>query len=372
MTSPEPLAVRADAPAVLELPPAHLELTWRPLHAGDAPALFDLISRVEAADRAPQRQSREEVEDLFAGPWRDWHRDSLGGFDDAGRLRAYAFVEVRPGDTSTVRAFLRGGVDPRWRGRGLGRAVVAWMEGRGRQKLVESGKDLPARLAVFVDEDARDQRRLWAAAGFSPIRWYTDMRRDLSRPLPATTPPEGVRVVGWSPDLDDAVRRAHNDVFADHWGSEPQTPETWRHDVHFVPAWSFVALAEPEAATDTAATGLAATDTAVTHPAATGEPVTAPDGSEVVGYLLSGRFEQDWEPLGYTCGYTELLGVRRAWRGRRLAGALLGRAMEAYRADGMEYACLGVDTANPTGAHGLYAQLGYEATHGQVLYSVEI
>lgn len=350
MSTPEPIAVRADAPEVLDLPPAHLELTWRPLQAADARALFELVQAIEAADEPPQRESYEEVVDLFDGDWKDVHRDSLAGLDADGVLRAFGFVEVRPGDRRTVRAFLRGGVHPAWRGRGIGRALVAWLEGRGRQKLVEAGKELPARLAVFVDEQARDQRRLWAAAGFSPIRWYTDMRRDLAAPLPEGRVPAGLRVVPWTPELDDAVRLAHNEVFADHWGSEPATPESWKHHAHFVPSWSFVALSDD------------------------GDPAEGADhgGPVVAGYLVSSRFEQDWEPLGYTYGYTDLLGVRRPWRGTGLASALLRHAMEAYRADGMQYASLGVDTANPSGAHGLYERLGYEATHGSVLYSVEL
>ncbi|HWS57233.1 MAG TPA: GNAT family N-acetyltransferase [Actinotalea sp.] len=342
MSTPEPIAVRAAAPAVLDLPPAHLELTWRPLHVGDAAALHVLVEAAEAADHAPQRTSAPEVEEMFEGSWKDLQQDTLGGFDAGGTLRAYAMVEVRPGDSSSVRAFLTGGVHPDWRGRGLGRAVLTWAEGRGRQKLAESGKDLPARLATYVDEQSRDHRRLYAAAGFSPIRWYTDMRRDLSVEVPRLSPPRGVRVVRWTAELDEDTRAAHNAAFADHWGSEPQTAESWRHDVHFAPAWSFLALDRSAA-----------------------EPV-------VVGYLLSGRYEQDWAAQGYTCGYTNLLGVRPQWRGQGIAGALLTRAMGAYRRSRMQYACLGVDTANPTGAQGLYARLGYEATHGSVLYSVEI
>ncbi|WP_182114180.1 MULTISPECIES: GNAT family N-acetyltransferase [unclassified Actinotalea] len=336
----EPIAVRADPPDVLEVPHAHLELSWRPLQARDATALHALIEAIQVADARPQRESYEDVVEMFEGGWKDLERDTLGGFDTHGVMRAYGFVEVLPSDVSTVRAFLRGGVHPRWRGRGLGRALVGWLEGRGRQKLAESGKELPARLAVFVDESARDHRRLWAAAGFSPVRWYTEMRRDLAQPLPDAQVPAGVRVVGWEPELDDAVRRAHNEAFAaDHWGSEPRTPETWRHGPHFAPTWSFVALG---------------------------------DGDEVLGYLISGRYEDDWAADGYTSGYTELLGVRRAARGTGLGTALLARAMTAYRADGMQYACLGVDTANPSGAHGMYERLGYEATHGEVLYSVEL
>ncbi len=339
MSTPEPLAVRADPPVVLDVPPAHLELTWRPLQLRDAAVLHELVDAVAAADDARERLSAEEVTELLTGPDLELPTDSLGGFDDRGALRAYALVEVRGGD-DLIRAFLRGAVHPAWRGRGIGRAVLAWMEGRGRQRLAASGRDVPARLAVMVEEAGRDQRRLYAAAGFSPVRWYTTMRRDLAAPLPECPLPDGVRVVPYSDDLDEAVRLAHNEAFADHWGSQPMSREEWaHHDAHFAADWSFVALDE---------------------------------AGEVAGYAVSGRYPQDWAALGYTCGYTDLLGVRRPWRGQGVAAALLTTAMAAYRDADMAYAALRVDTANPTGAVGLYERLGYAPAYGYVMYSVEI
>jgi mycothiol synthase len=342
VSTTEPISARADAPAVLELPPLHLELTWRPVTPADAEDLHALLTASEAADGSPHVTSLAEVREIFVGDWKDPATDTLGGFDADGALRAFAMAEVRPGDERTVRAFLRGTVHPDWRGRGIGRAVLAWMEGRGRQLLAATDKALPARLAVYVDADARDQRRLYAAAGFSPVRWYTTMRRDLAVPLPEVALPEGIEIRPWTEEADPELLPVHNEVFADHWGSEPHTPETWRqHRSHFAPEWSFLA-------------------------------VDHTDGGAVVGYTISGRYEQDWPVLGYSAGYTDLLGVRRPWRGRRLAVALLARAMAAFRADGMAYATLTVDDDNPTGAHGLYARLGYEACHGEVAYSVEI
>ena len=338
-----PIAQRAQAPATLELPPAALGLTWRPLHRGDGDALFALLAAIEDAERPPYRTDRDEVDEKFDGAWKDLERDSLGGFDADGVLRAFGLAEVRPGDSTTVRAFLDGGVHPELRGRGVGRALLAWQVGRGRQKLVASGKDLPARIGVFTDDDAAATRRLLARAGFAPRRYYRAMRRDLALPLPTVELDAGLRVVPWSPDLDEHVRLAHNDAFRDHWGSEPATPESWTAGrAKFAPSWSFVVLDETAA-----------------------EPLVA-------GYALSGRYEQDWPVLGYTAGYTETLGVRRAYRGRRLAPALLTASMAAFRADGMQYAELDVDTENPSGAHGLYARLGYEVTHGSALYSIEL
>lgn len=46
--------------------------------------------------------------------------------------------------------------------------------------------------------------------------------------------------------------------------------------------------------------------------------------------------------------------------------------MNLYRADGMQYAELGVVNANPSGANGLYASLGYEVLHGSTLVTIEL
>ncbi len=337
-----PIVERAGAPAVLPEPDAAATgLTWRALSRADVPALAALVTRVEEADAEPTRTSESEVDELFDGDWKDPQADTRVGVDADGVPRAWMVTEAPPGDVRTVRAHLSGGVDPAYRGRGVGRALVAWGEARGRQLLAATGKDVPGRVAAFLTERNAGGLALYRAAGFTPVRYYSDMRRDLAQPLPEPVVTPGVRVVPWSDELDDAVRVAHNEAFADHWGSEPRTPESWRVGRSmFAPALSHVAVDE--------------------------------ETGEVVGYTVSGRYEQDWAVAGYSSGYTELLGVRRAWRGRGIAVALLAAAMRSFREDGVQYAELDVDTANPSGAHGLYADLGYERTHGSVLVSIEL
>ena len=140
MSTIESLRVRADAPEVVEIPSGHLELSWRPLTLTDAAELQALLLICAVEDAEHDRRTFEDVVEMLSGSWKDRERDTLGGFDSSGGLRAFALVEVRPGDTRTLRCFLFGRIHPQWRGRGLGRALVTWMEGRGRQKLVESGK----------------------------------------------------------------------------------------------------------------------------------------------------------------------------------------------------------------------------------------
>lgn len=343
-----PIAERAAPPADLTVPQVE-GLTWRALTLDDAPALLRLVAAGEEHDQHPFRTSLEEIEEIFEGEWRDLPRDTLVGLDADGEPRAYASVDTRPGDTSVVRAFVQGAVHPQWRGRGVGRQVLAWSTGRARQLLANSGKELPGRIAGYVQDDDESECRLFEAAGFAANRYYSTLRRDLALPVPDVTLGEGLRVVPWSPELDEATRLAHNDAFRDHWGSEPMTPESWVHGRSmFAPEWSVLVL-------DDAA------------------PVGRTGGGPVVaGYLLSGRYEQDWPVAGYSSGYTETLGVRRDYRGRKIAVALLSAAMSAYQESGVQYAELDVDTENPSGAHGLYASLGYEKKDGSRMYSIEL
>ncbi|WP_456824266.1 N-acetyltransferase family protein [Cellulomonas sp. P5_E12] len=336
-----PIAVRAAAPADAPLPTGTPGLTWRPLTRDDVAALTRLLGAVEEADGAPYRTSAEEIDEEFDGDWKDPARDTLAGVDADGVIRAYARANQPPGDVRVVRAFLDGAVDPLWRGQGIGRQVLAWEVARGRQLLAASGKELPGRLAAFTDDGAEATVRLLRAGGFTAARFYAEMRRPLDVELPVIEVPDGLSIVPWSAELDDPVRLAHNEAFADHWGSEPRTAQDWAQGRSmFAPAWSFVAVDD--------ATG------------------------EVAGYLVSGRYEHDWPVIGYKAGYTELLGVRRAWRGRRLAPALLATVMAAYRADGMDMAELGVDTANQSGAHRLYEGLGYAVFHSSTMFSIEL
>ncbi len=310
------------------------------MRSDDAEALHALVEAIEGFDQLPRRTALTEMRHWLSVPWIDFAADSLVGEDRSGVPRAFGVVEIRPGDQTCVRAFLFGGVHPEWRGAGLGRAVLTWMEGRARQMLAATGRSGPARLAAYLDDSARERRQMYAAAGFSPIRWYTDMRRNLADALPDAQVPEGVRLVPWRADLDDAIRGAHNTAFGDHWGSQPHTVESWRSwrdNPHAAPEWSVVALDDHE---------------------------------RVVGHLLAERHGLDVQE--WTSGYIAVLGVVPQWRRRGLATALLVRAMATFAEAGVAYATLEVDTENPNGAHGFYTRLGFEPTHTTVLYSVEI
>jgi mycothiol synthase len=362
-----PIAQRAEAPATLPAVTAG-GLTWRPATADDAPALLELRNTIAEADAEPYREVLDEITELFGAPWRHFDTDSLLGHDAEGVLVAYGQVETMPGDTRSVRAVLFGGVHPARRGEGIGRELFAWQVARGRQVLAASGKELPARLAVYTEDDGpASKTRMYEHAGFTTRRFYSGLRRDL-RDLAAEPLPEidldGLRLVPFSSELDEATRLAHNDAFRDHWGSEPQTSEQWTHGrTGFAPQWSALVV-DPDPDVD-ALLADPDTDAATADALRAGQPL-------VVAYALNERYDEDFAVRGYTFGYTAILGTRRGYRGRRAAPAALVAGMRAMHADGMEYACLDVDTANPTGAQGLYAGLGYTKDHGSRMLSIEL
>lgn len=338
-----PLRVRADPPVKLDRPSAKLGLRWRQLHREDVPELHALLHRIETHDDPPYRTTLDETDERYSADWQGIWQNVLGGVDGEGTVRAFGAVSLPPGDAGTLRVYLEGGVDPELRRRGIGSAVLDWELGRARQILAGSGRDAPARLVVHVEDDMPESVHMLTERGFKPRRFYTELRRDLARELPEPVLRHPLDLQPWSAELDEQIRMAHNVAFAEHWVSEPQTPDSWvQGRSYFVPEWSFIVLDRTT------------------------------DRSQVVGYLLSSRYEQDWPSLGWSEGYIDLLGVRPRWRGRGIATALVTRAMRAYRESGMEYASLGVDTAAPGVVFGLYSNLDFEPTRGSTMYTIEL
>jgi ribosomal protein S18 acetylase RimI-like enzyme len=355
---------RAAAPGVPEIPSAGA-LAWRPQTPDDAAALLELENAVYAADGAPYRWSIEEIVEGLAEPWRDLPHNSLIGLDEDQVPRAWAQVYTPPGDQTVIRVIVEGGVHPDRRGEGIGRELLAWSVARGRELLAGADQALPAVIRSHVEDSAPlATHHLFERAGFTAQRFFADLRRDLAEPLPEVGLDGSLRLLAWSDTMDEPARLAHNDAFRDHWGSQPQSPEQWAGDRSmFVPGWSFVVVDEqPDVE---ALVSFPDTDPATAAALRAGDPL-------VVGYALASRYAADFEVRGYPFGYTDVLGVRRGYRGRRVAVALLAAQMRAFAADGMRYAVLDVDTANPTGAFGLYSGLGYVKEHSSRAYVMDI
>jgi mycothiol synthase len=313
----------------LNIPRDLASYTWRPYRREDVPALYHMLLAVDQAEDRGMVLTLQDMATQFDDPWSNAETDSMAAFTAEGHIAAWARVFLNPQPLDECRAFLWGEVHPDHLRDGLEDFIFDWMEERGRVKLNEMPPHLPRVMRSSVQAGLQERITLLEEHAFRPVRSFYHMRRDLSQPIPGEYAPEGITLRTFSPESGASVRQALNESFADHWSFEPVSEEDWqmffvdRSDLR--PDLSFIAM----------------------------------DGDKVAGVCLNVVNQETNERQGTREGWIQELGVRRAWRKRGIASALLCASMRAFRANGLDTAMLGVDAENLTGALKLYERLGF-------------
>ncbi len=312
----------------------------RPVTLEDAPGLHALTRRWEVFWDAPLVTPLHEIEEELTAPFMDLDRHTRAYFE-GDRMVAYGRIWYRPGGGIQERAYIQGFVDPEYRGRGIGRELMAWQVDRGTEILRSVEADVPRFLRADEWEWVEENHRMYRRFGLEVVRYFTEMVKKLDDEMVSVDPIQGVDIVPYDRSMDRSVLDALNSSFADHWGSTPTDMEAFQHRL------------------DGAGTRLDLSFLAL-------------HGEEVVGVCLNAHFPEDEELLGRRDGWVESLGVVQQWRGRGIAKALLNTSFNAFRGAGLTHSMLGVDTENPNKALDLYRGLGYEPTHRSITSQIEV
>jgi ribosomal protein S18 acetylase RimI-like enzyme len=303
---------------------------WRPVRREDVPAVHATLLAVDQADGDDEAGTLADMQTQFDDPWSVPETDTLLALTGDEQVAAWARTFMNPDPEEEVRVFFWAAVHPAHRGRGLEDAVLTWAEARGIQRAHSTGNGLPRVLRSFIPARHSDRIARLEQRGFAPVRHFNRMRRDLHRPIPDAPLPDGLTLRHYDPDLSSSMRDALNEAFRDHWSFEPITENDWQQFFlersSFRPDLTFAAM----------------------------------DGDEVVGVSFNTVSPEENAREGVEQGWIAELAVRRPWRKRGIASALLCESMRVFKAEGLDYATLGVDTQNPTGALGLYQRLGFE------------
>ena len=307
-------------------------LTVRPPVAGDLRAVFDLTTASDTREFGEPDYPFEE----FAANWQalDLTDDARVAVLPDGRIVGWATLTDRG-----LHAGLRGSVyvHPDFEGIGVGSGLVRWTEERGAEHVPLAPEGV--RVVLHHGCNARNGKahELFGALGYREVLrcWRMQIELDPARPPAAPVWPDGIAVRNVENEADERrLYAAAEEAFRDQWGYVPRTFEQWvgrkkRHG-HDPGLW-----------------------------------LMALDGDEVAGAVVGAIF-----PETYSRIYT--VAVRRPWRRRGVALALLREAFRRFAERGESLVALGVDAASPTGATRLYEKAGMRATREVAVYEKEL
>lgn len=223
-----------------------------------------------------------------------------------------------------------------WKGRGIEEAMIGWLEDQAvcNHQTLHAGAN--GMHSVFLPESEQERLNIVINRGYSASRYFENMKRDLAE-IPEHPLPEGITVRLAMPSQYRQVWDANVEAFQDHWGAtippESEYQEWISNKNYFQPyLWQI-----------------------------------AWDGDPIAGMVLNFINLTENQERGRLRGYTEGISVRRPWRGKGIAKALICRSMQMFKALGMEEVGLGVDSENISGATKLYYGLGYRSYNRSVV-----
>jgi GNAT superfamily N-acetyltransferase len=337
----------SDAIQLPEAPGIH-GLRFRHFRAGEDFHHMANITRLSAeVDGTERADTPEELENFFA------HLTNCDPYTDM------IFAEVDPGDgrepdvigysrgtwrmeesSGECRYMFFGRILPAWRRKGIGHTMLGWMEDRLRE--IAAGH--PAQVEKYFKSIAAQGETSLAAmlekAGYQPVRYWFEMVRPDLENIPNYPLPEGLEVRPALPEHYRAIWEADNEASRDHWGfTEPSEEDyqAWLTDkTTFQPQlWQI------------------AWDIAT---------------NQVAGQVKTYIDHEQNKLYDRQRGWTESISVRRPFRRRGLARALIAGSLQIQKQEGMTESALGVDSENLSGATRVYEDCGFRIAKRTTFY----
>jgi mycothiol synthase len=306
----------------------------------DLPEIAALLSEGLSFDGLVFVQTADELAEEFDGTYCSLDHDVIVAIHESGII-GVGYTIFLPSETKEERCYIFGTTKPEFRGNGVGTAVMQWASEHGESLLRSTNRTIPKYLRSDMSATNSSAGSLFQSFNMSPVRWNDDLLIDLAK-SPEVFTSLGYSIVPWDSSRDEEARGVKNLAFMDHWGSTPTSKEGWEQLVHGSTArldQSFFALDSK---------------------------------NNIVGLLLSHRYESDDEVLGKRIGWIDKLATLAEHRKQSIGRSLITHALAAYQRDGLTHAALDVDTENPTGAYGLYTAVGFSTFRGKVTFERKV
>ena len=302
----------------------------------DLPEIAALLSEGLSFDGLVFVQTAEELAEEFDGTYCSLNHDVIVAIYESSII-GVGYTIFLPSEIKEERCYIFGTTKPEFRGNGVGTAVMQWASEHGESLLRSTNRTIQKYLRSDMSATNSSAGSLFQSFNMSPVRWNDDLIIDLADSPEVFTASE-YSIVAWDSSRDEEARVVKNLAFMDHWGSTPTSKDGWEQLAHGSTArldQSFFAL---------------------------------DSNHNIVGLLLSHRYESDDEALGKRIGWIDKLATLAEHRKQSIGKSLITHALAAYQRDGLTHAALDVDTENPTGAYGLYTAVGFSTFRGKVTY----
>ncbi len=309
--------------------------TARPAQPDDLKAIVDLMNAVTTVtggkpDFTPEAEGRYWISGDVKLDTDTWLIHASGG-----RLMGSAqFIEETPPSPHDVDTW----VHPACQEPRVGEALLQWIDQRAAQALTRAPAGVPVKLDhIYIYTSNHAARQRLEKFGYVRERVFYRMAIEFNAPPPAPQLPDGISIGSFQRGLEErAVYEAFAEAQPDEWGQDNPLPfDKWLY--YFIEAEENF---DPEAW------------------------FLAVEGETIVGYALC-RWDRAGEPDRSTVRY---LAVRRPWRKRGIALALLHAAFGAMYRRGKRGAGLGVDATSYTGADRLYVRAGMHRAYETLRY----
>lgn len=314
-------------------------LTTRPLTFDDAREYASTATAIAQRAGTDERYDVDDTLMMWRDPRFDLGRSSLGMFNDSGKLAAYVIVwavSERP-----VRPWVNWGVHPDFHGQNLSERLFGWAEERADEIIKRCPPEARVRLQTGIPAGYSFAETALAHAGYVSDRTYFDMRITMDRRPQVPDFPTGIVIKPYRHEEDlplfvDIFRNS----FSDHYGYVEEPFENdiaefrhwFKNDKNFDPELLFLAVDER---------------------------------AEVPAGCLLAMKESSRQP---GIGYVDIVGVRRGYRRRGLAQAMLYHSFAAYWDRGMTTVGLEVDGKSLTNAVAVYEKVGMHVHQSFIAY----
>jgi mycothiol synthase len=305
----------------------------------DIPKMVQVLNVVDRADGSDRVSTVEALSKMYSDllhcdPSKDMVMVEVNG-ELVGYTRVTWWVEL-----DGARKYLHiGFLVPEWRGKGIGTALIRHNEARLREIAADHPETAPRWLATSALNTNQNLTEVLLREGYTPVRYgYNMVRPDLEN-IPDIPMPEGLEVRPVRTEDLYAIWEAEVEAFRDHWGAgetEEGDFERWKKNTPFQPEYWQVAW-----------------DVEKNVPA---------------GMVRTFIDEDHNRAFNHKRGYTENISVRRPYRRKGLARALMARSFQLQKDLGMMETALSVDAQNPNGALQLYEDMGFQVVQTETSY----